>query len=259
MSKPSIFSKDYQKKMKIRRKKIAVLVLVILVLALTFSLYSKTSFSGIISKINLGKNVKHLKINEIKPQTKTNEIATSKQESYEVVLSSGSKIKAVYDINGNVKKFKCIEPVSSETIYSINISGNKMIVFDSNKQSILLIDINGKISDITRKDYVSTDGTFSITKDIKLQQEPQYIWCSSPIFIDEESIVYISQLPWFGRTEKYVWMYNITKSTYLTMKDSNGNDLSGNNIKFNEMSSQGLSITVDNKNYILSSSGSINQ
>lgn len=259
MSKPSIFSKDYKKNMRIRRKKIAILILAILVLALTFIVYSKGNLSGIISRLNLQRNTKQFKSSEVKPQTKNTEDLSIKQKSYEIVLSSDRKINAVYDINENSKKFKCIEPVSSEIIYSINISGNKMIVFDSNKQSILLVDIDGNISDITRKEYTSTDGTFSIKKEIKLQQDAQYIWCSSPIFVDEENIAYISQLPWFGKTEKYVWMYNVTGKTHLTMKDPNGNDLSGNNIKFNSLNNQGLSITVDDKNYILSSKGSVNQ
>ena len=51
--------------------------------------------------------------------------------------------------------------------------------------------------DVTKKEYISTSKqTFS--KDKMLAAYEEYIWHSIPSFIDENTIIYISQLPYFG-------------------------------------------------------------
>lgn len=174
---------------------------------------------------------------------------------YDVILSSGEKIKAVYDIKDNQKTFKCIEPVSSKTAYSINDDASRMVIYDKDNQNMILADVAGTVKSITKPDYTSTDGTLHIKKEDAIKQNPQYVWCSSPVFVGRENIAYISQLPWFGRTQKYVWIYNVSNDTHVTAKSPEGYDLGGNSVKFNEISSKGLSITADDKNYILSYNG----
>lgn len=261
MVKPSIFSKDYQKKMRIRRQKITIFVLIVMIAALIVFTYGKGYFNVLTQKINY-KNIagSDKKSNTVDKNSKKSEADNKKNSipqngSYDVALSSGEKIKAVYDIKDNQKIFKCIEPVSSKAIYSINNDGSRMVIYDKNNQNMILVDADGTLKSITKPDYTSTDGTMNIKKEDELKQNPEYIWCSSPVFVGKENIVYISQLPWFGRTQKYVWIYNAENNTHITVKDPNGNDLNGNDLKFNGVTDKGLSITSDNKNYILSYSG----
>jgi hypothetical protein len=71
-----------------------------------------------------------------------------------------------------------------------------------------LFDTNGNKEDITNPEYVSSSGTV-ISKDNQLSSNPNYIWCSSPKFIDDDNIAYISQLPWLNKSSKYIWIENI--------------------------------------------------
>lgn len=267
MSRPSIFSKDYQKKMKIRRQKITILILIIMIAALSVFTYGRGYFNKFAQKINY-KNIFNSgkKVNVANSSSKDNkkneadkvDSKKSQRGGYDVTLSSGEKIKAVYDIKGNQKIFKCIEPVSSKIAYSVNDDGSRMVIYDKDNQNMILTNLSGNVKTITKPDYTSTDGTLHIKKEDELKKDPQYVWCSSPVFVGKDNIAYISQLPWFGRTQKYVWIYNAGNDTHATVRDPEGNDLGGNDVKFNGISSKGLSIIADDKNYILSYNGTAN-
>ena len=265
VGRPSIFSRDYDKKMKVRKRRIAITLLIILLAAVI------AAFSGkdiILSWTKAGiKNSN--KQNSDKNETKLSNAGNAKsskknaekenQSGYDITLSSGDKIKAIYENNNGVKKFKYIDPVSSDVPYSISPSCSKMIVYDKNSQGITYITLDGKTTDITRKDYTShQDGTV-YTKEATLKNNANYIWCVSPAFIDDDNIIYVSQLPWFVNNNnlKYVWIQNIGTGTQRQIIGPDGNDLAGQNIKINTLSDKGMNVIVDDKNYYIKSDGSI--
>lgn len=265
MGRPSIFSRDYDKKMKIRKRRVAITLIVILLAAVIVAFGSIGSIlnwanTGIknSNKQNSNKNVtKSANTGDTKSSNKNK--TKESLSGYDITLSSGDKIKAMYETSNGVKKFKYIDPVSSDVPYSICPSGSKMIVYDTHSQNITCITLDGKTSDITRKDYTShQDGTV-YTKETTLKNNPNYIWCISPAFIDDDNIIYVSQLPWFisNNNLKYVWIENISTGTQKQVIGSDGNDLAGQNIKISTLSDKGINVLVDDKSYYIKSDGSI--
>jgi hypothetical protein len=188
--------------------------------------------------------------NAKKPEALTN-------DGYDVTLSNGTVIKAVYESNGGIKKFKYIDPVSSNVPYSINPSCNAMVIYDSSAQNIVYVDISGKIVDLTRKDYTAHDATVYPKSDI-LKNNPSYVWCASPIFIDDGNIAYVSQLPWINnQSTKYIWIVNAADSSHKQIFKADGSEVLGQNIKFGNISDKGLGVSIDDKNYFIKSDGSI--
>lgn len=258
MVKPSIFSKDYEKKMLRRKKRIVFAVFVSIILIIFAVIYSKNVFR------NFGTNANNTKNNTTPNKNETKNLNINKQESkapakqekvegYPIQLNDGTTVNAIYETKNNDKTFKYVSPAESNIQYSISPAGKNIVLFDSKVQSIILMDISGNKQDITNSQYVSTSGTV-ITKSSQLSAQPEYIWCSAPKFIDEDNIAYISQLPWIGKTTKYIWIENIKSKTHTWVQGIEGED-----VKLDKLTDKGITVIIDGKTMYLTSNGSITE
>lgn len=280
MGKPSIFSKDYEKGMRKRKQKIKLAVFISIVVII----FGVVSAKGIFKNIGKDTSAQLAKIGKIKtavfkgsskdisktkstsdPSKNTSQNTDAKKtaadlqknakdsEAYTVQLSDGKNISAVYDIQNNNKVFKYISPTESNIVYSISPSGNKMVIFDDKAQSIILLDTNGNKQDITDPQYIASDGTV-ITKNATLSQQSNYIWCSYPRFIDDNNIAYISNLPWIGKTTKYIWVENINNKTYSFVQGVQGDSLT-----LGKLTDKGLTVVEDGNTVFLTADGNVQQ
>ncbi|EJO5348424.1 tRNA (guanine-N1)-methyltransferase [Clostridium botulinum] len=270
MAKPSIFSKDYEKRMKKRKRRTFFSVAVIIVI-----------FLGIIfTNNNIGKKIKN-SLNQIKKEAKAeeeqknkeqlkkqnkgkkeseNEATVKKQDKapenkkLEIELENGIKVKFQYieDKNKN-KTIKSIDLNKNNLLYDINPSKNLVVITNPKTQNIYLLNLNGNKQDITNKQYTSTSGTV-FEKDNILTSNKDYIWSVSPKFIDNDNIAYISQLPWFNKSDKYIWIYNIKNKNHLYTENIVGQD-----IKFDKLTEKGLTVIADEKTLFLKPDGSMAQ
>ncbi|WP_099336390.1 hypothetical protein [Clostridium cadaveris] len=265
--KPSIFSREYERKMK-RRKVgiISLIVIVVLILGfLVFGDYAKPFIKdkiGFISaKINKGEEknketAKDIVEDEKTPDSEEKENITDKapeekEMSYDVTVSDGVTVKALYDEKDGTKSFKFIEPGSNKVSFDINKSSQQMLLLDESSQKMVLQDINGSTKDITLETYVSSSGTQFLRTNI-LGTNPGYVWTKSPKFIDDTHIVYISQLPWFNKEGRYyVWILDVTTNSH-----SNINGLEGASITIGALEDNGINIDIDGNKFILNSNGS---
>lgn len=276
VARPSIFSSDYNERMRKRKIRLVLLVtLTVLACALFFAQYKyktinalgsymKNTYNNIASKKDKAKETdsKEGKSTGNKTTDKNKganggtgaQGDTSEDLGYAVVLSNGKQGKAVYQNKEGVKSFKLISPIESGIYYNISADGRSMVIFDDGNQNILCLDVEGKQTDITRTEYVSDDGTVYPKSD-RLTKEPSYIWHSSPKFIDSENVAYISQLPWFNKEiTKYVWIVNINDRTHRYI-----GKLSGSTVTFGELSEKGLNVKVDDKDFYLKGNGEISE
>ncbi|MDP4178703.1 MAG: hypothetical protein Q8900_10230 [Bacillota bacterium] len=277
--KPSIFSSDYNKIIKKRKRirRIIIFIIVLIIVILPFSGKMRNVAPKSISKMynhftsNLKKKNKKIhtsttpKPTDVKKETDLNSNTSDSQSSavsnstagYDVQLSNGNKIKALYEEKDNVTKFTGIYPQDSSQYFDISPSGNSIVILDKSSQHVLLLNINsnGVVQDITKKQYVSSGGT-TFTEDSYLGENPSYIWTDIPTFIDDIHIAYISQVPEFyvDKTTKYVWMYNIDSKDDIYIQN-----ISGQSIKFQKTNSGDLQVNVDGNINILGADGTIKQ
>lgn len=257
--KPSIFSKDYEKKMRKRKVKIFIIFVVCLVFIILIGIYLTGTFKTVLNDMGKKKQnpvTQNQKINSTPAKTEStknkNSSANGKHQ-YTVQLSSGQNVNLLYENKNNSKKFSGIGPNNADIPYSISPSGKNIVIFDSKTQSILLFDLDGNKQDITNPKYVSSTGSV-ISKSSQLSSNPNYIWCSSPKFIDDNNVAYISQLPWLSKTSEYIWIANITNKSHAMVQSAEGKS-----IKFGDTSDKGLSVTIDGKTVYLKASGEISQ
>lgn len=258
MAKPSIFSKDYEKKMRVRKQRIVFVVFIAVALIICSTVYIKGVFKSFITnesntKSNVVSNKNETKNSNTNKQETTVQNKQEKTEGYTVQLSDGTNLNTVYETKNNEKVFKYLLPKESNVYYSISPTGKSMVLFDNKVQSVILVDINGNKQDITNPKYVSSSGT-EISKTSQLSSQPSYIWCSSPKFINEDNIAYISQLPWIGKSTKYIWIENIKNKTHSLVQGIEGED-----IKLDQITDKGLTVTIDGKTVYLTSEGNITE
>ena len=255
LGKPSIFSRDYERRMRKRRFTIIVVIIVIIVISALGSLYMK----GKLFKSSNKNNVNNAAVNKNtntpgKTQTTEKKPVSQdvKEEGYDLALSGGKQIKAIYENKNNEKKFKYINPTDANADFTISPSGKSMVVLDKSAQTLIYIDIDGNKTDVSYNQYISSSGTF--TREQVLQSKPDYIWCSSPEFVDEENIAFISQLPWLQRSTKYIWMVNTKDKQTIQVQG-----ISGENVKLDKLTDKGLTVIADDKTVYLKGDKSITQ
>lgn len=258
MAKPSIFSKDYENQMRKRKKRISFTILITAIVVIFVSVYMKGMFKSVSknevkTKNSITTDKEKAKSTESRKVEATEPQKIKKSEGYDVKLSSGKTVSAVYENKNNDITFKSVSPSDSNILYNISPSGKNIIVFDDKAQSIILVDIKGNKQDVTNMQYTSSSGSVTL-KNAQLSSQPSYIWCSSPKFIDNDNIAYISQLPWIGKTTKYVWIENLKDRNHSLVQEIQGED-----VKLDGLTDKGLTVIEDGKTVFLKADGSISE
>lgn len=276
VKRPSIFSKDYEKQIRKRRKKI-ILLIIVPIIGLTIFLI--TDFDSMLDKgismkkslnnIFLNKSKQDTKIDEneqpevkkeeevVKPQPEAEEPKDSQvevaveNEAFPVTLSDGQEINVEYKLLGAEKN---IEGVSDPKDISYDISPSKKSIVIQSKinQDILYFDVNKISKDITKKTYISSKGK-KFPKQDKIKEESNYIWSIMPKFIDEDNIVYVSELPWMNKEAvQYIWKVNLENNIHSQVKPAKGKS-----ITFKDITSKGLETIIDGKVVYVTSTGKV--
>lgn len=260
--KPSIFSNNYRKVMRRRRiiRNICISVLVLFVVGI-FILHELNIKLDLNNLTGDGNNKTSSSVqNSSGKGDKTSSSPSNKQtdnsdeQGYVFKLSTGLSVKAVYEVQNNVKKFKTVDPIDTSFKYYISPQGSGIVILDSNTQNLTYIDSEGNQKDITYKQYTDKQGSI-YSKDDVIKNNTGYIWCDEPRFIDENTIVYLSMLPWIGEGQnKYVWIYNIKNNTY-----NNVYSVGGNSVKFDAVTDKGITVEVDGKTEYVNADGGVTQ
>lgn len=264
MSKPSIFSKDYAKEMK-RRKRNIFLLIIVPIIGLTIFLI--TDFNGLLNKgISMKNGINNILLNKskdnskdekskvvevpkkteqsIKPQPnaevpKVPQTEIARDEVLLVSLSDGQKISVEYTISGTEKIIKGVTDAKGIS-YDISPSKKAIVIQSIKNQDMMYFDVNNISKDITKKMHTSTKGQ-SFSKEQQLKKHPNYIWSATPKFIDEDNIVYVSELPWINeKAVQFIWKVNLTDNIHVQAKPA-----SGKSITFKSINTKGLETVID--------------
>jgi hypothetical protein len=269
MSKPSIFSKDYAKEMKRRKRNIFLLIILPII---GLSIFLITDFDGLLNKgISMKQGINNILLNKSKNKvvevplkteqsiktppkvevSKVPEAATPKIEIFPVSLSDGQKINIEYTIVGTEKVIKGISD-AKEISYDISPS-KKAIVIQSKKNQDMIYLHSSKVNiDITKKTHTSTKGK-SFSKEEHLIKHPEYLWSVTPKFIDEDNIVYVSELPWINEDAvQFIWKVNLKDNTHVQVKPA-----AGKSITFKNITTKGLAVAIDGNEVFVTPLGKV--
>ncbi|MBZ9609052.1 hypothetical protein G9F73_014710 [Clostridium estertheticum] len=274
MKKPSMFSKDYEKEVKKRRKTILLLIIVPII---GLSIFLATDFDFLLSKPEI--NTKDKKSKAAESQKKSEEAvkqqadsekskaaeasakeeadlkaeAVEKNEIFTASFSDGQKISVEYNVKSGEKNIKGVSN-TKDISYDISPSKKAIVVQSTKNQDMLYIDVNKITKDITKKEYKSSKGEV-FPKVNKLKEKPTYIWSITPKFIDEDNIAYVSELPWMKEKQvQYIWKVNLKNNEHTQVMSS-----SGKQITFKNITAKGLETIVDSQVVYVDSLGEVTQ
>lgn len=266
MNKPSIFSKHYEKEVKKRRKKIFLLIIlpIIGLIILLITDFNALFDKGISMKegnkpVEVQKKQEEIvesqtdteKSKEVQADTTLKVKDTLKNEIFFVPLSDGQKISVEYNVSGTEKTITGVTDAKNIS-YDISPSKKSIVIQSTKNQDILYFDVNNISKDITKKEHISSRGDV-ILKDSQLENNPNYIWSITPKFIDDDNIVYVSELPWMNKKAvQYIWKMNIKSNDQMQVKPA-----SGKKIIFKNMTSKGLETIIDENVVYITTSGEI--
>lgn len=284
MSKPSMFSKDYKKEVKKRRRKIALLIIVPII---GLTIFLITDFKALInSGISMKKGLYSILLNKskdkqssevqvekteqaVKTQTEAEKSkvkkveedlkakealkaeAALKNEIFVVLLSDGQKISVEVSVVGTEKNIKAVTNAQNIS-YDISPSKKSIVIQSKSNQDFIYVDVNKASKDITKKTYESTKGKV-FSKDGILKSHKNYIWSIEPKFIDEDNIAYVSGLPWINeKATQYIWKVNLKSNVHMQVKPA-----SGMHITFENITSKGLTTLIDGKTVYVTATGEV--
>ncbi|MEG0296507.1 MAG: hypothetical protein RR620_07275 [Clostridium sp.] len=247
MKKPSIFSKDYEKQMRKRRRKM-ILIGIILCLGISGTYLYVTNdgidFSAIKVKlqawVDSGKEV----VDE-EDSVLTNapvvepEPEPEKIETIDVLLDDGTEIKV--SLNKDENGVVTFNEVLSGT--GVVISPDKTrIMFVDNKQDIRIVNTLKEETVVSKENYQSTQGS-TYTKESILQQNEGYVWHKDARFLSDTKIMYVTNLPYFGQNlNQFIWTLDLQTGEHKTNWAGKAKE-----IIVGEFGEKGLEINLDGK------------
>ena len=264
MRKPSIFSRDYERLMRKRRKRIAIIsilgVLVIGILFLKMAMNSinmetlRSKVQSWIDEDNEEIQDNTNKTNEENKQEETVQEETPKEpeiKTMDLIVREGIILKAEYEESNGVVKFKGIKDATSNIYYTLNQDKNLILTIDEN-QDMKIFNVNTKEANITKDKYVAPNGEV-FNKSSVLQTYNGYLWNVEAKFITNTKVAYISNVPYFGYDlNKYIWVVDLNDNSHKTLWNSKGKE-----IKLGEIKEKGLEVTIDGNVKYINSNGEL--
>ena len=264
MRKPSIFSRDYERQMRKRRKRIAIIsVLGVLFIGILFfkiamnSINMETLRSKVQNWIDEDKNIVQDDATNIEPestqvestQEETPKVPESK--TMDLIVRDGIVLKAEYEENNGIVKFKGIKDVPSNIYYTLNPDKNLILTIDES-QNMKIFNVSAKEVNITKDKYVAPNGEV-FNKASVLQTYSGYLWNVEGKFITNTKVAYISNVPYFGYDlNKYIWIVDLNDNSHKTLWNSKGKE-----IKFGEIKEKGLEAIIDGNVKYINSNGEL--
>lgn len=246
----SIFSSKYQKKQR-RKKIIKRVLLIIILLVVLFFVFRKPILDKVnkvksdIYKENQNRQESLVPETPVEEPDETPETAVEEEVLYNTFKTSfDEEIKVVYkEENGD----KLYEEVMESSAIESDISPSKkaVVILEKDSQDLFYMDIDGNVKDITYKTYVSSRG-YRESKESILNRLEDFIWSRNPKFLNDDTVVYLSNLPWFDERQ-FLYVVELDPLNHYNYQNVKGVD-----INLLELTEEGLLYEVNGKKYYLS-------
>ena len=224
MAKPSIFSRDYERIMKRRKKRRNISIcfgILALIIGITVMKYDMQKISATFKNIAFNKELR---------------LNNEKIESVNVMLNDNNIILKF--IKGNDID-KIIDIESDDEIRSIDINKDKALIIDRN-QNLYLINTKKEVIDLTLNEYI-TQNNEKISKIEGLSSNPNYMWHDQGKIVDDEKIVYITNIPTLNEDLKQCVSIVTINNNIHTIKE----DFQGYYINLYEINDNGIKVEID--------------
>ncbi len=275
MKKSSIFSREYEKK--IRRKRFTVLFIIlslfimIVYYVINFSrinLYVKNIYYSVILKdnksVSFEQNDEDISLDSMDERTSLygseNDVLTEQNDGgkylvYEMQLDQDNKLRIFYENAYGIRYLDHQDELNGNYKFDISPSKNRILIEEISTQKVYLLNEDLNLFNLDPEFFYSNSARMSFYKDDILNRYEGYFWCKNARFLEDDTIVYVSNLPWFGSDMQYIWRIDISNTQdakhFMT-------SVSGQNIDFEELTEEGIKVNINNEIKLLTFSFILN-
>jgi len=266
LRKPSIFSRDYERKIRKRKRIIVTIsILVFLLVGVVALKFTKKAFNftAVREKIqrwidgdgtnsNIAGENPSLEEAPVVPEVPEMPVVPE-AKTMDIKVSEEKILKIEYEeVDGKIK-FKGAKEVPEGIEYDISPSKELIVVTDDN-QNVKVINTQGEEKNITKESYIAPDGEV-FKKDVVQSTYKDYLWQKNAKFINDNKIVYKTNMPYFGTDlNQYLWTVDIEGKSEVTLWQSKGK-----NVTIGDIKEKGIEITIDgNVKYINNDNNLVN-
>ena len=276
MKKASIFSREYERK--IRRKRFAILFIILfffLVLVYyivnfsEFNNYVKNVYYSMITKENDENIDLNNKLNEsvdLIGETKEQEHQENNNNEsidevsldylkHEISLNNGEKINIFYEEGNQIEYIASQDELPKNYRFDISPSRSRILIEELNTQDTYMLDENLNLFKLDPEFFYSNSARTRFYKNDVVSSYENYSWYNNARFLNDNTIVYISNLPWFGKNEQYIWRTDIQDVNNITHFMTS---VGGENIDFGELTEEGIKVNINNEMKLLTFSFVLN-
>lgn len=276
MKKASIFSREYERK--IRRKRFAILFIILfffLVLVYyivnfsEFNNYVKNVYYSMITKENDENVDLNNKLNEsvdLIGETKEQEHQENNNNEsidevsldylkHEISLNNGEKINIFYEEGNQIEYIASQDELPKNYRFDISPSRSRILIEELNTQDTYMLDENLNLFKLDPEFFYSNSARTRFYKNDVVSSYENYSWYKNARFLNDNTIVYISNLPWFGKNEQYIWRTDIQDVNNITHFMTS---VGGENIDFGELTEEGIKVNINNEMKLLTFSFFLN-
>lgn len=276
MKKASIFSREYERK--IRRKRFAILFIILfffLVLVYyivnfsEFNNYVKNVYYSMITKENDENVDLNNKFNEsvdLIGETKEQEHQENNNNEsidevsldylkHEISLNNGEKINIFYEEGNQIEYIASQDELPKNYRFDISPSRSRILIEELNTQDTYMLDENLNLFKLDPEFFYSNSARTRFYKNDVVSSYENYSWYKNARFLNDNTIVYISNLPWFGKNEQYIWRTDIQDVNNITHFMTS---VGGENIDFGELTEEGIKVNINNEMKLLTFSFVLN-
>lgn len=224
MAKLSIFSRDYEKIMRKRKKRRNIIVL-LSVLILTVSIiiikYDMQKISATFKNIAFSKE---LRLSNFRTENINLPI-----DDYIVTLK----------VVGNNDNLEIVDIKCDKDLISIDINKDRVLIIDDN-QKIYLINAKKEIIDLTLDEYATQSGE-RVSRSEMLNNNSNYLWHTNGKIVNDEKIAYVTNIPEFnGELQQCIAVVTVDDNTH-NINES----LKGDSVKLYKSDENGLKVEID--------------
>lgn len=280
MKRTSIFSREYEKK--IRKKRFIILFIILIFSFVTvyyiinfsqFNNYVKNVYYSMVIKgydqgneENLENNLndKYVDVNLVeedknKIENEHNEIESENVNfdylKHEIELNDGEKLNILYKKESEVEFVESQNELSENYAVDISPSKSRILIKNLNTQDTYMVDKNFNLFKLDPEFFYSNSAGNRFYKSDILNTYENYSWYKDARFLTDNDIIYVSNLPWFGKNEEYIWKTDV--------KDVNNirhfmTSVGGVNISFQELTEGGIKVNINNEMKLLTFSFVLN-
>ena len=216
MKKASIFSREYERK--IRRKRFAILFIILfffLVLVYyivnfsEFNNYVKNVYYSMITKENDENVDLNNKLNEsvdLIGETKEQEHQENNNNEsidevsldylkHEISLNNGEKINIFYEEGNQIEYIASQDELPKNYRFDISLSRSRILIEELNTQDTYMLDENLNLFKLDPEFFYSNSARTRFYKNDVVSSYENYSWYKNARFLNDNTIVYISNLP----------------------------------------------------------------